>query len=144
MIGCTSKTTNEQATPVPADSDSVTKPASTTVAYLEQEVLRTQLYDYTNDKPVYEGTKPAVIDVYTTWCPPCKKMSPILEELAIEMGDSIDFYKFDAEEETDAAEMLHIEGYPTFLLLSPGKPAYVHLGSLSKEAFRQLLRTRLL
>ena len=137
LASCTGNSTQKQ------DKQTVTNTVNT-VAYIDQETLRTTLYDYTDAQPTYKGKKPAVIDIYTTWCPPCKIMAPILEELAQEFGDQVDFYKFDAEQETTATGMLRIQGYPTFLFLTPGKPAHIQLGALSKEAFIQLLRTHLL
>ena len=54
-----------------------------------------KVYDYTiSDKVLhYKGDKPAIIDFYADWCGPCRKLSPILEEVATEFKKDIYIYK---------------------------------------------------
>lgn len=52
----------------------------------------------------YEGTKPAIVDFFATWCGPCKALGPVLEDLAKEYGDKLVIYKVDVDEERELAE----------------------------------------
>ena len=45
----------------------------------------------------FEGSRPAIVDFYATWCGPCKVMHPILEELSKEYSGKVDIYQIDVE-----------------------------------------------
>lgn len=72
---------------------------------------------------VYEGDKPCIIDFYATWCGPCKKQSPVLEQLAKEYEGKIVFYKVDTDQETELSQTFNIQGLPSLLFVPmEGKP----------------------
>ena len=54
------------------------------VIVLNKADFLSKVYNYEKNQTqwVYEGNKPAIIDFYADWCGPCKKVSPILKELA--------------------------------------------------------------
>lgn len=64
---------------------------------------------------------PSVIDFNATWCGPCRKLAPILEELATEYGDRVNFYSIDVDKNKNLAKMLEIESIPYLLFFSPSK-----------------------
>lgn len=74
----------------------------------------------------YQGTRPAIIDFYASWCGPCKQLSPIVEELAKEYKGKIDFYKVNIDDNKDLAIAYSISSIP-LLLYAPvtGKPQTV-------------------
>lgn len=55
------------------------------------------------------------IDIWATWCGPCKKMEPIIEE--IEQEYNIDFEKLDADKEMEFLTKHQIQSVPTYLVL---------------------------
>lgn len=86
------------------------------------------------EKWVYEGDKPCIIDFYATWCGPCKKLAPVLVELAKQYKDEIVFYKIDAEKEIDVSRVFGVQSYPSILFIpAKGKPTMVS-GFESKES----------
>lgn len=61
-----------------------------------------------------------VVDVYTTWCGPCKKIAPDIKKFS-EKYSNVKFLKLDAEKYSDLADKYKIETLPTFLFFKSGK-----------------------
>ena len=63
------------------------------VKNLNTKEFKAQIWDFEKNKDwKYLGDKPAIIDMYATWCPPCKKLSPILEKIQKEYEDKLQIY----------------------------------------------------
>jgi thioredoxin-like negative regulator of GroEL len=74
-------------------------------------------YD-TSSQPTwkYLGDKPCLINFSTTWCGWCKKLHPILEQVAEQYKGQIYVYTLDAEKEPELAALFGVTGYPTVVL----------------------------
>lgn len=59
-----------------------------------------------------------VIDFYTDWCNPCKKIAPVYHQLSIE-HPGIVFCKANGDTAEDLVDLFEIQGFPTFLLGTP-------------------------
>ena len=94
------------------------------VVYLTTAQFRERIFDYTESKEwQYKGDKPCVIDFYTTWCGPCKRLAPIMEELSQTYCDQVIFYKADTERERELAYVFGINSIPQVLYIpTEGKP----------------------
>jgi thioredoxin 1 len=66
-------------------------------------------------------SKPVLFDFFATWCGPCKMQTPILDELAKKMGDSVEIRKIDVDKEMDLAGKYGIRVVPTLILEKDGK-----------------------
>ncbi len=87
----------------------------------------------------YEGTKPAIVDFYATWCRPCKMVAPILEELAEEYGDQIVIYKVDTDREQELSAAFGIRSIPSLLFIpAQGQPQMIQ-GAMGKADFRKAI-----
>lgn len=75
------------------------------VIVLNKADFLSKVYNYEKNQTqwVYEGNKPAIIDFYADWCGPCKKVSPILKELAAQYKDDIVIYKINVDNEKELA-----------------------------------------
>ena len=112
--------------------------------------MNTQMFidrvvDFKNAKEWdYKGDKPAVIDFYATWCGPCKKLSPILDELSSEYAGNVLFYKVDVDREQELAGVFGIQSIPMVLLIpKEGKP-YVVQGLRPKAELKEAIDSVLL
>lgn len=94
------------------------------VVYITTEQFKDRVFDYKNNKEwAYKGDKPCVIDFYTTWCGPCKRLAPIMEELSQTYCDQVKFYKADTERERELAYVFGINSIPQVLYIpTEGKP----------------------
>ncbi len=94
-----------------------------------------KVYDYTiNDKVLhYKGDKPAIIDFYADWCGPCRKLSPILEEVATEFKKDIYIYKVNTDKEPEIARAFGIRALPTLLFIPLEGEPEGNEGFLTKE-----------
>lgn len=75
------------------------------VVELTQDKFKVLVNDYIDATTwKFNGARHAVIDFSATWCGPCKRLSPILDELAAEYAGEIDFYKVDVDKNKDLAQ----------------------------------------
>jgi len=112
----------------------------TKVEFLERVVN----YEENPEEWVYLGDKPAIIDFYADWCPPCRIIAPILEELAGEYEDDIYIYKIDTEKEQELAAVFGIRSLPSILFVPMGEQPQMVAGALPKESFEEAIQDILL
>lgn len=118
------------------------------VVYLTTEQFRTRVMDfttYTAEKGwTYLGDKPCIIDFYTTWCGPCKRLAPIMEELSQTYCGEVIFYKVDTEKERQLAYFFQISSIPQVLYIPvKGQPMLLK-GLYPKENIVEIIEGFLL
>ncbi|MES2571522.1 MAG: thioredoxin domain-containing protein [Verrucomicrobiota bacterium] len=90
-----------------------------TAAEFEAEILRSE--------------KPVLIDFYGTHCSPCRRMLPVLEEIAAERADKIRVVKINAHEQSEVAVRFRIGSVPNFLLIRGGEVVGQRIGLTPKR-----------
>ena len=88
---------------------------------------------------VEKSDKPVVVDFYATWCSPCKKVAPILEELEKEFGDKVRFVKFNGGHDTDLPIKMGIRSVPTIILFDKKDEKVRITGVTNKEEIKKQL-----
>src|SRR5437660_1794705 len=63
-----------------------------------------------------------VVDFWAPWCGPCKIVSPVLDQLALEMTGKATFVKLNVDDNPRTAQQFGIQGIPTILIFKDGKP----------------------
>ncbi len=93
---------------------------------------------YINDNDfetqVLQANGPVVVDFWAEWCGPCKAMSPLVDELAGEVGDAVKVVKINIDESPNAPTKYGVRGIPTFMIFKDGKVVDTKVGSMSKTA----------
>ena len=84
------------------------------------------------------GAKPALIDFNATWCGPCKKITPIIEEIANEKPDIL-VCSVDVDLQPMLAARFQVRSIPTVVLLKNGKVVKQLIGAQSKETYLNAL-----
>jgi len=116
-----------------------------TVNYLTTEQFKAKVFDYTTEKEwKYKGDKPCIIDFYTTWCGPCKRLAPIMEELAAEYAGKVYFYKVDVEQEKEVAQAFGISSFPRILYIPAKDKPMMQIGLQPKEQIKEIIDEQLL
>ncbi len=78
-------------------------------------------------------SKVAVADFSATWCGPCKMMAPVFHAVADEMGDEVDFYSVDVDENPGLAAANKVFSVPTLILYKNGVEASRSVGAISRS-----------
>lgn len=94
------------------------------------------------DEVISQG-KPVLMDFWATWCGPCKRLGPIIEELAAEYDGKAVVGKCDIEENDDLTEKLGIMNVPTVVFLKDGKEVDRVVGLAMKNVYEEKLNALL-
>ncbi|MBP3822796.1 MAG: thioredoxin [Bacteroidaceae bacterium] len=87
--------------------------------------------------------KPMVVDFWATWCGPCKKIGPYIEELAQQYADQVIIGKVDVDENDGLAIRFGIRNIPTVLFFRNGEVADKQIGAAPKAAFEAKIQSLL-
>ncbi len=89
-------------------------------------------------KKVLEADKPVLVDFFATWCGPCKRLAPTLDEVAKDVEGKAYVYKLDIDQSQDIAAKYRVSSVPTLILFKDGQPAKKTIGAQPKQALMQM------
>ena len=108
-----------------------------TAETFKQKVMN---YDKHPNEWVFEGSRPAIIDFYATWCGPCKQVAPIVEQVANDYAGKIDVYKIDVDKQQELAALFGVQSIPTILFVpKEGTPQRVN-GAMPRTGFDEAIK----
>jgi|TARA_R110000751_G_scaffold153898_1_gene258985 thioredoxin 1 len=81
-----------------------------------------------NFEEIIKSKTPTLVDFYATWCGPCKMMSPLLEQVSKDVGDSARILKIDIDNNRNVAAQYGIRSVPTLILFKEGKQVWRQSG----------------
>ena len=93
---------------------------------------------------IYKGKLPAVIDFYSDWCGPCRRVAPIMEKLAEEYDGKLLVYKVNVDQEKDLATAFQVKSIPMVLFIPLEGQPMMQVGALPEEGYRKVIEEQLL
>lgn len=100
-----------------------------------------ELTGATFDSTLASAQKPVLVDFFATWCPPCKALAPVLEELAAEFGDRLAFYKVNVDQEPRLAARQQVSSVPTLALFAGGEQVFEIPGFVGGAKLRAFVQS---
>jgi thioredoxin 1 len=91
------------------------------------------------EQVVLHAKKPVLVDFWATWCKPCLMVAPILDELAEEYNDKINFVKLDVDHNPKTAANYGIMSIPSLLIFKNGQPVSNVVGARPKAELKRNL-----
>lgn len=115
------------------------KPESAASTVASEPTPATPAENVEPEKVAEKSEKPAELpklwDFFATWCPPCKKQAPIVEEIAREFEGVVEVRSIDTDKEQELARKFDIQAIPTLVFLdASGKELSRNVGLMSKDS----------
>lgn len=82
---------------------------------------------------------PVLVDLWATWCGPCRQVSPALEQLATERAGALKLVKIDVDTAPATAQQFQVQAVPTLLLVDKGRVLARKSGAAPVNALRSWL-----
>lgn len=95
--------------------------------------------DETYAMQVEQSDLPVILDFGATWCGPCKKLEPILDQLAGELAGKLRILKVDVAEAPETARKFGVMSVPTVVFLKGGQKVHQFVGVESKDRVQKLI-----
>ena len=106
--------------------------------YIDKELI-----DFQSDVIEASKTTPVLVDFWAEWCGPCVQLSPTLEKLAEEAGDSWTLLKVNTESQPELAAEYGIRSIPNVKLFVNGEMSGEFIGALPEEEIKRWLESNI-
>lgn len=88
---------------------------------------------------IIKDPRPVIVDFHALWCSPCKMQTPILSDVASELGNRVRVIKVDVDKNTDIARRYNIQSVPTLAIFKDGELKYRQAGVHTKSQLMDVL-----
>lgn len=110
------------------------------VVSLTTETFKELVFDYSvNNQWKFNGSLPCIVDFYADWCGPCKRVAPIMEDLAKEYKGKVNFYKINVDNNPEVAQVFQVNSIPAILFIPMNDKPQKAVGAMPKESYVQAI-----
>ena len=92
-----------------------------------------ELNDSTFEAEVVNSSVPVLVDFWATWCGPCRKLGPVVDEISESYEGKVKFVKVNVEESLETAKKYSISGLPSLLVFKNGEAVERMAGLMPKS-----------
>lgn len=92
------------------------------------------------DAAVLQSPEPVLVDFWATWCGPCRRLAPVVEQLATEYAGALRVAKVDVDAQPEVAQRYGIQSIPTLLFFKRGAVVDQAVGALPKAVLEAKIK----
>lgn len=113
------------------------------VGYIKGVNIMINLSEINFKTEVLNSSGLVLVDFWAPWCGPCRILTPVLDQIAAEMGDLVKVVKVNVVENADLASQFGIMSIPTMIIFKNGKLVDQFVGALPKKEIERKLQSHL-
>lgn len=101
------------------------------------------LNDKNFEAEVLKSNVPVLVDFWAEWCGPCRMLSPIVDEIALDLQGKLKVAKLNVDEAQELAARFNIMSIPTLIIFKGGEPVEQIVGAMSKDQLLKKIKPKL-